>query len=135
MEVSRRRFVKMSAAASAAAAIGFGVKTQEAAAMSASIATLLFIDPITLEYKIFGPCCHFCPDHLIVSHYQPVALVEVIKGGGDTVLGQPIGGPLSVGTDNNDYTSMAVRIWQLPDWAIDIAMGYQSCKLCGVDAA
>ncbi|MBN0996642.1 twin-arginine translocation signal domain-containing protein, partial [Pseudomonas aeruginosa] len=79
MEVSRRRFVKMSAAASAAAAIGFGVKTQEAAAMSASIATLLFIDPITLEYKIFGPCCHFCPDHLIVSHYQPVALVEVIK--------------------------------------------------------
>ncbi|MDF5937105.1 hypothetical protein P4126_31805 [Pseudomonas aeruginosa] len=70
----------MSAAASAAAAIGFGVKTQEAAAMSASIATLLFIDPITLEYKIFGPCCHFCPDHLIVSHYQPVALVEVIKG-------------------------------------------------------
>lgn len=135
MDVSRRQFMKMSAAASAAAAIGFGVRAPEAAAMSANIATLISIDPITLEYKIFGPCCYFCQDHLIVSHYQPVALVEVIKGGGDSVLGQPIGGPMSVGTDNNDYTSMAVRIWQLPDWAIDVAMSFQSCKLCGVDAA
>lgn len=135
MEVSRRRFVKMSATASAAAALGFGVRSAEAAAMSASIASLIIVDPVTLEYKIFGPCCHFCPDHLIVSHYQPVALVEVIKGGGDSVIGQPVGGPFSVGTDRNSYTTMAVRIWQLPDWAIDVAMGGQSCKLCGVKAA
>src|SRR2546430_4434642 len=32
-----------------------------------------------------------------------------------SAMGQPIGGPLSAGTDNNDYTSMHVRLWELPD--------------------
>ncbi|MCF5382080.1 twin-arginine translocation signal domain-containing protein [Pseudomonas syringae] len=134
-ELPRRQFLKLSATAIAAAAFGMGVYSPAARASIVSIATLLVIDPITLEYKVFGPCCYFCTDYLIVSHYQPVVLCEVIKGGGDTVLGQPIGGPLSAGVDDNDYTSMHVRLWQIPDWAINIAMLGQGCKMCGVDAA
>jgi hypothetical protein len=105
--------VKLSTVVAAATATGLGMHTEEAQAISASLATLIVIDPVTLSYMIYGPCCHFCPDKLIVSHYQPVALCEVIKGGGDSALG-PFGGLLSVGTDNNDYTSFHVRIWQLP---------------------
>ncbi len=134
-KISRRGFMKLSTAAALAGAAGLGVKSEEARALGVGMTTLLSIDPITLQYLVFNPCCYVCPDELIVSHYQPVALCEVIKGGGDTVMGNPVGGPLSVGVDNNDYTSMAVRIWQIPDWAIDIAMAYQGCKLCGVDAA
>ncbi|WP_236043051.1 hypothetical protein [Pseudomonas arcuscaelestis] len=134
MAVTRRDFSKLSVVTSLAAATGLSLKPEDAQALNASLATLLVIDPLTLSYMVYGPCCYLCPDHLIVSHYQPVALCEVIKGGGDTALGQPIGGPLSVGTDNNDYTSMHVRLWELPDWAIDIAMAFQSCKLCGVNA-
>lgn len=131
----RRQFLKLSGAAAIAAALGMGVYTPKARAVAVSIATLLIIDPVTLEYKVFSPCCYFCTDYLIVSHYQPTVLCEVVKGGGDTVLGQPIGGPLSAGVDNNDYTSMHVRLWQIPDWAINIAMLGQGCKMCGVDMA
>ena len=134
-EMPRRQFLKLSAAAAAAAAFGLGVYTPSARAMALSVATLLTIDPITLEYKVFGSCCYFCQDYLIVSHYQPVVLCEVVKGGGDTVLGQPMAGPLSAGVDSNDYTSMHVRLWAIPDWAVNIAMLGQGCKMCGVDAA
>lgn len=135
MDLSRREFVKLSTVVATATATGLGMHTEEAQAIVTSLATLIIIDPVTLSYMIYGPCCYFCPDKLIVSHYQPVALCEVVKGGGDSALGQPFGGLLSVGTDNNDYTSFHVRIWQLPEWAIDAAMAFQSCKLCGVDAA
>lgn len=133
--LSRRQFLKMSTAATAAAALGLGVYSPGSRAMTASVATLLSIDPLTLEYKVFSPCCYFCPDYMVVSHYQPVVLCEVIKGGGDSVLGQPMGNMLSAGVDNNDYTSMHVRLWQIPDWAVNIAMAGQGCKMCGVDAA
>lgn len=135
MAFTRREFNKLSAVTGMAAATGLSLKPEDAQALNASLATLLVIDPVSLSYMVYGPCCWWCEDYLIVSHYQPVALCEVIKGGGDSALGQPIGGPLSVGTDNNDYTSMHVRLWELPDWAIDIAMAFQSCKLCGVDQA
>ncbi|HBP6379217.1 TPA: hypothetical protein L6A07_29035 [Pseudomonas aeruginosa] len=135
LPLTRRRFNKLSAAALAASTIGLGVVSPSARAMSVNIARLLSIDPLTLEYKVFSPCCYFCQNYLVVSHYQPVVLCEVIKGGGDTVLGQSIGGILSAGVDNNDYTSMHVRLWELPDWAINIAMAGQGCKMCGVDAA
>jgi hypothetical protein len=133
--LSRRKFIKLSAAASAAAAVGLGVKSPQAMAFNASIAQLISIDPVTLSYAVYGPCCYWCQDYLIVTHYQPVALIEVIKGGGDSVMGNTIGSILSAGRDDNSYTSMQVRIWELPEWAIDIAMAYQSCKLCGVDMA
>lgn len=135
MDITRRDFNKMSAVAATAAATGLGMHSEEAQALSPSLATLIAIDPITLAYMVYGPCCFWCPDYLIVSHFQPVAMCEVIKGGGDTAFGNPIGSFLSTGTDNNDYTSMQVRIWELPEWAIDIAMAFQSCKLCGIDAA
>lgn len=135
MAFTRREFNKLSAVTGLAAATGLSLKPEDAQALNASLASLLVIDPLTLSYMIYGPCCWWCHDKLIVSHYQPVALCEVIKGGGDSAMGQPIGGPLSVGTDNNDYTSMHVRLWELPAWAIDTAMAYQSCKLCGVDKA
>ncbi|MFL1449318.1 twin-arginine translocation signal domain-containing protein [Pseudomonas tritici] len=134
-EMPRRQFLKLSGALAAAAAFGLGVYTPQARAALLNLATLLTIDPITLEYKVFSSCCYFCQDYLIVSHYQPVILCEVVKGGGDTALGQPMGGLLSVGVDNNDYTSMHVRLWQIPDWAINLAMLGQGCKMCGVDAA
>ena len=133
--LSRRKFLKLSTAAAAAGAMGLGVKSPEARAAGISIAQLLSVDPVTLEYKVFSPCCYFCPDYLVVSHYQPVVLCEVIKGGGDTALGNPIGGIISAGVDNNDYTAMHVRLWQIPDWAIDIAMAGQGCKMCGVGSA
>jgi len=131
----RRDFLKLSAAAATAAAIGLGVYTPQVRAMTASIATLITVDPVTLEYKIFSPCCHFCPDYLVVSHFQPVVLCEVVKGGGDSVLGQPVAGFLSAGVDSNGYTGFHVRLWQLPDWAINIAMAGQGCKMCGVSEA
>lgn len=134
-KISRRGFMKLSSAAAMASAVGLGVRTEKARAFSASIAQLLVIDPATLEYKVFGPCCYYCEDYLIVSHYQPVALCEVVKGAGDTVFGNPVGSILSAGVDNNDYTSMHARIWEIPDWAIDMAMAFQGCKMCGVDSA
>lgn len=134
-EMPRRQFLKLSAAASAAAAFGFGVYTPSAKAASTNIAQLLSIDPATLEYKVFSSCCYYCQDYMIVSHYQPTVLCEVIKGGGDTALGQTMGGLLSAGVDDNDYTSMHVRLWQIPDWAIDLAMMGQGCKMCGVESA
>jgi len=138
MNISRRKFMKLSAAGAALVAAGIGVRSPAAYAMAAnaaSIATLLSIDPITLEYKVFGQCCYYCPDYLIVSHYQPVALIEVIKGGGDSAIVQGMGSILSTGVDNNDFTTFEARIWEIPEWAIAIAMAYQDCKLCGIDAA
>lgn len=135
MKMTRRRFNKLTAGAITAAAMGLGVVSTEARAAGVNLATLLTIDPLTLEYKVFGPCCYFCQHYMIVSHYQPVVLCEVVKGGGDSAMGQPIAGPLSAGVDNNDYTSMHVRLWQIPDWAVNIAMAGQGCKMCGVNEA
>lgn len=136
MALTRRKFIKVSTAAAIAMGVGFGVKTPKAMAFDVSIAGLLSIDPLTLEYKIFSSCCYYCTDYYIVSHYQPVALIEVIKGGGDSAIGgSDIGSMFSTGVDNNDYSTFEARIWQIPEWAIAIAMAYQDCKLCGIDAA
>lgn len=131
----RRDFLKMSSAAALAAGTGMGMYTEQAKALVPGLSTLLSVDPVTLEYKIFGPCCYFCPNKLIVSHYQPAVLCEVIKGGGDSVFGNPISSLLAVGVDTNDYTTFDVRLWEIPDWAIDLAMGFQGCKMCGVRSA
>lgn len=135
--LSRRKFLKLSGAAVAAGSLGLGVFSPSARAASMSLAQLLSVDPVTLEYKIFSPCCYFCTDYLVVSHYQPVILCEVVKGGGDSAIGGglPIGGPLSAGVDVNDYTTTHVRLWQIPDWAVNVAMAGQGCKMCGVDSA
>lgn len=135
LPLTRRRFNKLSAAAVAMSAVGLGVVSPKVRAEGTSIAELLSIDPATLEYKVFSSCCYYCQDYMIVSHYQPVVLCEVIKGGGDTAIGQSTGGGLSAGVDENDYTSMHVRLWEIPDWAVNIAMAGQGCKMCGVDAA
>jgi len=135
--LSRRSFLKLSGSAVAAGALGLGVYSPQTRAASISLAQLLTVDPLTLEYKIFSPCCYFCPDYLVVSHYQPVVLCEVIKGGGDTAVGGglSIGSPLSAGVDSNDYTTTHVRLWQIPDWAVNVAMAGQGCKMCGVNKA
>ncbi len=133
--ISRRKFLKLSGAAAVAASTGLGIFSKEAQAFGTNIVQLLSVDPATLEYKVFSPCCWYCPSYLVVSHYQPVALIEVIKGGGDSIVGNPIGGINSVGVDENGYTSMAARIWEIPDWAVDVAMAYQGCKMCGSNAA
>lgn len=135
LPMTRRRFTKLSAAAVAAGSLGLGVVSPKARAADMNVAQLLSIDPATLEYKVFGPCCYYCQDYMIVSHYQPVVLCEVVKGGGDSVLGGNVGGIISAGVDSNDYTSMHVRLWEIPDWAVNIAMAGQGCKMCGVDAA
>ena len=74
LPLTRRRFNKLTAAAVAASAIGLGVVSPEARATMVSVATLLFIDPVTLEYKIFGPCCYFCPDYMIAVSYTHLTL-------------------------------------------------------------
>lgn len=136
MDFSRRTFVKVSAAGAAILATGMGVYTPKVKAASAGIASLLSIDPATLEYKVFSTCCYWCTDEYIVSHYQPVAIIEVIKGGGDDAIsGQETGSLFSTGVDNNDYSTFEARIWEIPEWAIAVAMAYQDCKLCGIDAA
>lgn len=135
VETTRRTFMKLSASAAAVAASGVGVYSPKAAALNASIAQLLFVDPVTLEYKVFSPCLPPLPEPILVSHYQPCALIEVIKGGGDSALGNPGGGITSKGVDSNDYTSVDVRIWEIPDWAVNIAMGGMGCKMCGVRSA
>lgn len=101
-------------------------------------ADLLSFDPRTLEYKVFGPCCYFCPDHLIVNHYQPVILVEVIRGGADSVVvgkGSKSSAVQGMAVHTKHLKNFAVRIWEIPNWAIDMAMAFQSCKLCGKNAA
>lgn len=134
--ISRRKFLKLSSTAIAAGAIGLGVYTPRARASSMSLAQLLSVDPVTLEYKVFSPCCYYCTDYLVVSHYQPVVLCEVVKGGSDSAISGGIStSPISAGVDKNDYTTTHVRLWQIPDWAVDVAMSYQGCKMCGVDAA
>ena len=53
MDLSRRKFIKFSAAGAAILAAGLGVRSPAAYAMAAnvaSIASLLSIDPATLEY-------------------------------------------------------------------------------------
>ncbi|SED33141.1 Tat (twin-arginine translocation) pathway signal sequence [Pseudomonas saponiphila] len=60
MDFTRRKFMKMTAAGAAAMSLGFGVRTPEAQASAASIATFLSIDPVTLAYKIFSSCCYYC---------------------------------------------------------------------------
>ncbi len=129
--------MKLSVAAVAAGATGLGVFTPSARAATISLVQLLSIDPVSLEYKIFSPCCYFCPNYVVVSHYQPVVLCEVIKGGGDSAVGGGIavGSPLSAGVDKNDYTTTHVRLWEIPDWAVNVAMGGQGCKMCGVNSA
>lgn len=134
--ISRRKFLKLSSAAMAAGAMGLGVYSRESRAATISLANLLSIDPISLEYKIFSPCCYFCPDYLVVSHYQPVVLCEVVKGGGDSAIAGGVpGSPLSAGVDKNGYTTTHVRLWQIPNWAVNVAMAGQGCKMCGVEAA
>lgn len=134
-ELSRRKFLKLSSAAAAAGAFGLGVRSPKARAMDMSISTLLSIDEITLAYTVLSPCCNYCTDYFVVNHYQPVVLCEVIKGGGDSAVGSSIGSILSAGVDVNDYTSMDVNLYEIPDWAVDMAMNYMGCKMCGVDAA
>ncbi len=101
-------------------------------------ASLLSIDSQTLEYKVFSPCCYYCPDYLIVNHYQPVILIEAIRGGSDSVVsgeGSESSSESGMVVHTKHLKNFAVKIWEIPDWAIDMAMAFQSCKLCGKDSA
>jgi hypothetical protein len=140
-KVDRRSFLKMASLFGASSMTGMAsvmsmlASKANAGGLSAgNIASLLSIDPITLEYRVFGPCCVLCPTNLIVKHYQPVLLIEVIRGAADSIFAGPGSAslaPAGVVVHTKRKKNFAVRIWEVPDWAIDIAMGFQSCKLCG----
>lgn len=143
MNQKRRNFFKLLAYSIAGATVAPAVLRQGLAFADSSsspsvedIAKLLYIDPTTLEYKIISYCCNYCTNLYIVSHYQPIYMVEVSRGGDDSVItgksGETKSGMLS---HKSGYKSFTVRLWSIPDWAIDIAMAYQSCKLCGKDYA
>lgn len=135
ISLTRRKFVKLSTAAASLAAVGFGVRSPKAQAEAIDLVKLLVVDPLTLEYKVFSPCCYLCPTYLVVSHYQPVIFCEVIKGQ-DSIAGvSTLKSPLQVGVDENGYTAFHVRLWEIPDWAVEAAMAGQACKLCGTDFA
>lgn len=147
MILDRRAFLKQAAQVSALAttAISAAGMTQNATAgcggmisppATGSIADLLRIDPLTLEYKVGSRCCWYCTDR-IVSHYQPVALIEVMRGGGDSVVSDAgFKSPyLATHVDTRNFLTHDVRIWELTDGIIDPAMAFQGCKLCGIDAA
>ena len=138
-QINRRGFIKNTAAAIGSSSIVASTLSTKAAAQSlgaAQIAALLHIDPITLEYKVLGPCCTFCPTNFIVNHYQPVMMVEVVRGPVDSIFL----GSLTTSLDvirggrvrhERQFKSFTVRIWEVPQWAVDIATGYQACRLCG----
>ena len=136
----RREFLKKSTMASFVAMMtSMGIpKESHAAALSiASLASLIQINPIDLEYKTLGPCCPICPGTMIVNHYMPVAFVEVIKGPTDSLImdfGAASGAGIAtnLGTIDKDYLSsqFSVRIWDIPYYVTDMAMGGQACKLC-----
>lgn len=139
MDFSRRDFLKSSAFASAAGmGSTFGL-SNEANAVSANIgamAKFLTINPIDLEYKAGGNCCGICVGTVIVNHYMPVAFVEVVKGPLDSLVVDmsAVGdiGIANIGHTDENYTENfhAVRIWDIPYFMIDAAMGGQGCKLC-----
>ncbi|MEE8056760.1 MAG: hypothetical protein V3T17_02825 [Pseudomonadales bacterium] len=60
-----------------------------------------------------------------MSHYQPVAFVEVHKG---SLIA-------AVHNHENGHKPFDVRIWSIPDAIVNIAMAGQGCKICGESSA
>lgn len=145
--MNRRNFIKNSLAiATAAAASPISPLLTELSKASdfQAIADLLNVDSSTLAYKVLSICCQYCMDYFVVSHYQPVAIIEVTKSPKEGLIsgGGSFGSAMSAvqGLDNtarNDsqYNSYSARIWEVPDWALSIAMNFMSCKMCGKDLA
>jgi hypothetical protein len=134
LDLNRRDFLKTSAFSAGAALtpnISYGASTSIGA-----LASFLSINPIDLEYKSLGTCCGICPGTVIINHYMPVAFVEVVRGAMDSLVMDmgAVGdiGLANIGHTDNNYleNSFAVRIWDIPYFMIDAAMGGQGCKLC-----
>ncbi len=140
VDKDKRRFLTRTLPVAMATAVGSTIgsieKTHAADFSSISaLSSLLMVDPITLQYMVFGSCCWYCASNLIVSHYQPVYFIEVLRSATDnTIFGSVSSVPsksTSTIVQSNGYHAFEVRIWEIPDWVIDVAMGFQSCKLCG----
>jgi len=102
------------------------------------IVAMLNIDPETLAYVTSGPCCWYCEDLWIVSHYQPVAFIEIFRDSADSLFAQADSeesSEFAVNVDKDSYVGSHVRIYELKDFHVDQAMAYQGCKLCGIEAA
>lgn len=97
------------------------------------LSALLSVDPVTLQYIVGPPCCSICAGTFIVNHYQPVAIIECIKGSADSITNYA-GVGLNHSYDHNHLT-YDVRVWEIAPWMLDPPMAYQSCKLCGIDSA
>lgn len=126
-------------AVAANAALALGVRSSSAASFIdfatfdlSDISKIVVPNSKTLQYKVRSPCCFLCFTHYVVSHYQPVVFIEVIKGEDDGVFDE--GGKLTDGVVTSDgkwHHSFDVRVWDLPQIAIDAAYLFQSCRLCG----
>lgn len=135
---SRRDFLKGGASIMAAAIAGTVSSIQKAHAGDfgdvSKLSSLLSIDPVTLQYLSLSSCCTYCESYVIVTHFQPIYFIECIRGSMDQSLMSSSEVPeiktaTTVLTDG--YHAFDVRIWEIPGWVIDAAMGYQSCRLCG----
>lgn len=134
MDKSRRNFIK-GAASTLAAASTYPQFAYSAPINTSSLAQMLSINPIDLEYKAGGPCCPICPGTTIVNHYLPVAFVEIVNGPVDSLIMDfsnisQMAQYSNIGSVDDFGSLHAVRIWDIPYYLIDAAMGGQGCKLC-----
>ena len=84
---SRRDFLKGLLYGSGAAAAASSFVPTDAHGLDVSgVASLLSMDPLSLEYKVLGKCCKLCFTTRIVQHYQPIYMIEAIRGPGDSIF-------------------------------------------------
>lgn len=140
MSISRRDFLRAGLNASTALVLGLRANALSAANIDFDASAIMDLsrivvpDPQTLQYVVGSICCQFCTNYFIVHHYMPVAFVEVTKGPDDSIFsGGGSGSPLtsSVSSDGKTGHTFAARVWDIPETVIDIAFGFQSCRLCG----
>ena len=132
---TRRDFMKMGLSGAAATMALSSTQSIQAGGINPqNLAQAIIVDPVTLSYMQFGSCCWYCQSNVIVAHYQPVYFIEVFRASVDSALTPNDISPIAMEstiTGERSYQSFETRIWTIPDWVLDISMGYQSCKLCG----
>lgn len=100
----------------------------------------LSIDPLTLSYLKGSQCCWHCPQRVRVFHFRPVAFVELFKGKRDSMFfpyANPLGSVLTgvIAEPEQQGWQWEARVWDIPDAALDMAMAFQSCRLCPKESA
>lgn len=141
MDSSRRDFMKIGLKGTAAMILALKSANLRAQSgfsfdMSSLMDMTRFVvpEPTTLSYAVGGLCCQFCATKFVVTHYMPVAFVEVTKSGTDSFATGGMNATPWTSTaqsDGKESHEFEARVWDLPEIVIDLAFGLQSCRLCG----